>query len=75
MLFTDGLYEMDGPDDTLYEMSQLADAIARRHALPTPQLFDALLAELRAFSATGTFGDDMCLVGVDLTRLLATRPG
>ena len=70
MLFTDGLYEMDGPNDTLYEMSQLADAITRLHARPTPQLFDDLLAELRAFSATGAFGDDMCLVGVDLTPLL-----
>ena len=70
MLFTDGLYEMDGPDDTLYEISQLTDAIARRRTMPTPQLFDDLVAELHAFSVTGTFGDDMCLVGVDLTRLL-----
>ena len=75
MLFTDGLYEMDGPDDTLYELSQLTDAIARRRAMPTPQLFDDLIAELHAFSLTGTFGDDMCLVGVDLTRLLPGRPG
>ena len=73
MLFTDGLYEMDGPNDTLYEMSQLADAIARLRAQPTPQLFDTLLDELRAFSTTGAFGDDMCLVGVDLTRLLPAR--
>ena len=71
MLFTDGLYEMDGRDDTLYEMSQLTAAITRLHAQPTPELFDTLLTELRAFSATGHFGDDMCVVGVDLTRLLA----
>ena len=70
MLFTDGLYEIDGPNDTLYELSQLAGAIARRATLPTPQLFDDLLAELRRFSVTGEFSDDMCLVGVDLERLL-----
>ncbi len=74
MLFTDGLYEIDGPDESLYEMSQLTEAITRRSALPTPQLFDELLAELRAFSVTGEFGDDMCLVGTDITRLLSARP-
>jgi sigma-B regulation protein RsbU (phosphoserine phosphatase) len=59
MLFTDGLYEIDGPGDTLYEMSQLTEAIARRRALPTPELLDDLVAELRHFSVTGEFGDDM----------------
>jgi len=72
MLFTDGLFEIDGPEDVLYDLGQLTEAIARRCALPTPQLFDDLLAELRGFSVTGEFGDDMCLVGVDIARL--TRP-
>ena len=74
MLFTDGLYEIDGPGDTLYEMSQLTEAIARRHAMPTPELFDDLVAELRRFSVTGEFGDDMCLVGLDIARLLPGQP-
>ena len=51
MLFTDGLYEIDGTDGVLFEMSQLHDA----------------------FAATGAFGDDMCLGGGDLTRLIPTR--
>jgi len=75
MLFTDGLYEIDGPGDTLYEMSQLTAAITSLRALPTPQLFDDLIAELRRFSVTGEFGDDMCLVGMDITRLLSARSG
>jgi sigma-B regulation protein RsbU (phosphoserine phosphatase) len=70
MFFTDGLCELDGPDDTLYEMSQLTEAVARRRAMPTPQLFDDLIAELRRFSITGDFSDDMCLVGMDFVRLL-----
>jgi len=74
MLFTDGLYEIDGPDEALYEMSQLTAAVTRLGTLPTPQLFDDLLAELRSYSVTGEFGDDMCLVGMDVTRLLSPRP-
>ena len=70
LFFTDGLYELDGPDDTLYEMSQLTEAITRRRTLPTPQLFDELLAELRNFSVTREFSDDMCIVGADIARLL-----
>ncbi len=74
MLFTDGLFEIDGPDDALYDLSGLTEAVARRRALPTPQLFDDLLTELRAYSVTGEFGDDMCLVGMDMTRLLPGSP-
>jgi sigma-B regulation protein RsbU (phosphoserine phosphatase) len=70
MLFTDGLHELDGPDDTLYEVKQLTDAVERRRTMPTPQLFDDLIAELRRFSVTGEFSDDMCLVGVDIARLV-----
>jgi serine phosphatase RsbU (regulator of sigma subunit)/CheY-like chemotaxis protein len=71
MLFTDGLYEIDGADDTLYEVAQLTSALDARLALPTTRLFDELIAELRKFSVTGEFGDDMCLVGLDVARLLA----
>ena len=69
LFFTDGLYELESADGTLYEMSHLTEAITRRRALPTPQLFDDLLAELRRFSATGEFSDDMCIVGTDIARL------
>ncbi len=70
LFFTDGLYELESADGTLYEMSHLTEAITRHSALPTPQLFDALLAELRRFSATGEFADDMCIVGTDIVRLV-----
>jgi len=75
MFFTDGLYEIDGADGALYEMKQLTEAIARRRTFATPQLFDDLVAELRAFSVTGEFGDDMCLVGTDIARLLPEAGG
>ena len=69
MLFTDGLYEIEGRDGALYEKGQLVEAIARRLALPAPQLFDELLAEIKGFAAGDEFEDDMCLVGLEVKRL------
>ncbi len=70
MLYTDGLYELEAADGTLFEKQQLVDATARRSALPTPRLFDELLAELRTFGSRNEFEDDMCLVGMDIVRLI-----
>ena len=71
MLYTDGLYEVEAADGTLFEKQQLIDAVARRLKLPTPQLFDELLGEIKAFAAHQRFDDDMCLVGMDVVRLLS----
>ena len=68
MFFTDGLYEVEGPDDVFYEMRQLIEAVSRRVQLPAPGLFDELLAEIREFGLTKELSDDMCLVGVEIAR-------
>ncbi len=66
MLFTDGLYEVQGPKDELYSQTQLVAGIQRRINLPAPQLFDELIEEVRQFSAGTGFTDDVCLVGMEL---------
>jgi serine phosphatase RsbU (regulator of sigma subunit)/CheY-like chemotaxis protein len=66
MLYTDGLYEVEGPDGEFFTKEQLAEAVSRRITLPAPQLFDDLLAEVHAFSAKPEFEDDMCLVGMEV---------
>jgi serine phosphatase RsbU (regulator of sigma subunit) len=43
----------------------LAAATQRLSHSPAPEMFDALLAEVRAFSANGEFDDDVCLVGME----------
>ncbi|HZQ45809.1 MAG TPA: PAS domain S-box protein, partial [Verrucomicrobiae bacterium] len=40
MLFTDGLYEVEGPDQKLYTQEMLANAVRRRANLPAAELFD-----------------------------------
>ena len=70
MLYTDGLFELEDADGALFDKQQLLASVTRRAALPTPDLFDELLAEARAFSALNDFEDDMCLVGMDVVRLI-----
>ena len=70
MLYTDGLYEVERPDGELFTMEQLIDAVRRRLGLPAPQLFDEMLAEIEAFADKSSLDDDMCLVGMEVKRLL-----
>ena len=48
MLFTDGLYEVQGRNDELYSQAMLVAGVQRRVQLPAPQLFDELLVEIWA---------------------------
>lgn len=69
LLFTDGLFEVISPDAREdFGQPRLLDAARRRLALPPPQLLDGLLAEVRQFSGEAEFGDDICLLGVEVLR-------
>ena len=65
MLFTDGLYEVQGHHEELYSQARLTLDI--RHLLVQPPgiLFDELLKVIRAFAVNGGFDDDVCLVGME----------
>jgi sigma-B regulation protein RsbU (phosphoserine phosphatase) len=65
MLFTDGLYEVQGRNDELYSQAMLVAGVQRRAQLPAPQLFDELLAEIGRYSVDNGFADDVCLVGME----------
>jgi sigma-B regulation protein RsbU (phosphoserine phosphatase) len=69
VLFTDGLFEVEGAGGEDYGLPRLQDAVRRRVGMPAAQLFDELLREVREFSATGQFSDDVCLLAMDVTRL------
>jgi sigma-B regulation protein RsbU (phosphoserine phosphatase) len=67
MLFTDGLYEVQGLNEELYSqerlMMDLQDLLTRSNA----ELFDELLEAIRAFSVSHEFDDDVCIVGMEFT--------
>jgi sigma-B regulation protein RsbU (phosphoserine phosphatase) len=67
MLFTDGLYEVQGLNEELYSQERLMLDAQNLLQKPAAQIFDELLEAIRAFSVDHEFDDDVCLVGVEFT--------
>jgi sigma-B regulation protein RsbU (phosphoserine phosphatase) len=67
MLFTDGLYEVQGPNEELYSQERLIMDVKSRLQKPAAQLFDELLEAIGNFSVDHEFADDVCLVGMEYT--------
>jgi sigma-B regulation protein RsbU (phosphoserine phosphatase) len=65
MLFTDGLYEVQGLNEELYSQERLM--LDAQNLLPKPaaQMFDELIEAIRTFAVSGEFDDDVCLVGME----------
>lgn len=68
MLFTDGLFEVEGADEEFGE-DRLQEAVNRYLTLSPNELFDAVLREVQEFSGGAPFEDDLCLVGMEVARL------
>jgi len=65
MLYTDGLYEVHNGAGELYTQGFLTAATQKHAQMPSDQLFDQLLDEIRQFAGTHQFDDDVCLVGIE----------
>jgi sigma-B regulation protein RsbU (phosphoserine phosphatase) len=68
MLFTDGLFEVQGANEELYSQQRLMLDIQNLQHKPAEQLFDELLAAVRAFAVSHEFDDDVCMVGMEIIR-------
>jgi serine phosphatase RsbU (regulator of sigma subunit) len=68
-LFTDGIVEVEGPDNELYTADRLLEAVRQRIELPSNELFTGVIEEIKQFSATPNFTDDICLASVEVKRL------
>jgi sigma-B regulation protein RsbU (phosphoserine phosphatase) len=73
-LFTDGLIEAEGPNNESFSAERLLAAVNQRAKLPTNELFAGLLDEIKKFSASSEFEDDVCVVGVEVKRLETQQP-
>lgn len=67
MLYTDGLYEIEGRHGEQYSPQLLFSAVGKNTQKPCGELFDSLLAEVREFSASSEFEDDVCLVAMEIS--------
>jgi sigma-B regulation protein RsbU (phosphoserine phosphatase) len=65
MLFTDGLYDVEGPQAEVFGPEWVLAEVRKRAGLPAPELFEALLAEIQRVAGDTKFGDDVCLVGME----------
>ena len=73
MLFTDGLYEVQGQNEELYSQERLLLDVKTLLHHPPGVLFDELLAVIRTFALDRAFDDDVCLVGMDFVGLPAVK--
>jgi len=64
VMYTDGLYEIEGSDNEEFGEERLLAAAQRHLGLPLPELFSAVIDESIRFSEEGVFDDDVCLVGL-----------
>jgi len=65
MLFTDGLYEVQGLNEELYSQERMMMDVQGLLSKSNGELFDELLEAIRAFSVSHEFDDDVCLVGME----------
>ena len=69
LFFTDGLFEVEGPDGALYDEKRLIEAVNRGANLTAASLLPNVLAEVRQFAANKRFSDDVCLVAMEVERI------
>lgn len=70
VLYTDGLFEIRGPAQEEYGEARLRSTAQRHIESPGEDLLRAFVENARGFSEDGKFDDDVCLVAVDVKRLL-----
>ena len=69
MLFTDGLFEVESATGEFYDEKRLKHAVERRLALSAEALCTEIVREIRDFSASKNFTDDVCLVTMEIDHL------
>ena len=70
-LFTDGLFEVEDAAGQLFDERSLLNAVHRRANLSADEICSGVLTEIRQFSASHEFSDDVCLVSLQVDRLTA----
>ena len=70
LLFTDGLFEVEGVDAQYYDQLRLLRAVNQRVGLCAEELCKELVDEVQQFAATKDFADDVCLIAMEINHLM-----
>jgi sigma-B regulation protein RsbU (phosphoserine phosphatase) len=70
LLFTDGLFEVEGIDGQYFDQTRLLKAVSQRLGLCSEELCQQLVEEVQQFAATKEFADDVCLVAMEIDHLV-----
>jgi sigma-B regulation protein RsbU (phosphoserine phosphatase) len=73
LLFTDGLFEVQGPEAEYYDQNRLLSSVRQRVRLHADDLCSQLVDDVQQFAATKRFVDDVCLIAVEIDHLLANH--
>jgi len=68
-LYTDGLIEINSPDQQLFTTDLLMNAVQRRAQMPANDLLQGVINDIHEFSGQPGFDDDVCLVGMEVKRV------
>jgi serine phosphatase RsbU (regulator of sigma subunit) len=68
MLFTDGLFEVEDATGAFFNEEQLRASASRHAGLIPEEFFDRVLDDIRKYSQSETFPDDVCVVGMQIRR-------
>jgi phosphoserine phosphatase RsbU/P len=70
LLFTDGLFEVEGADGQYYDQRRLLKSVSARGDLRAEELCKQLVAEVREFAVSKDFSDDVCLIAIEVDHLM-----
>ena len=70
LLFTNGLFEVQGTDEQYYDQLQLLKSVSQRVDLRAEEFCRPLVAEVRNFAASKDFEDDVCLTAMEVDYLM-----
>jgi sigma-B regulation protein RsbU (phosphoserine phosphatase) len=66
LLFTDGLFEVEAPDGSLYDYQALCRAVGEVAGHHGADLCESVVDRVRQFSGQNEFADDVCLISMEI---------
>ncbi len=69
LFFTDGLFEVEAQDGSLYDYKAFRAAVGELSELKAADLCESVVNKVCQFSGQKEFGDDVCLVAMEIDRL------